>query len=242
MKDQDQRPGILPPLTPAQKRARASVELVMDAEGRTAIKLSEEKTEVAFIPMAAEGLYVTYTSPSVFRTRYPHSQHDPKSPRSLQGATVMAAARCFVVHSTFCGAEPRAVEALEQLVPITKHEKERIHEMSTKKPEPTTKTKPTKAKPEKTVSTTSKASAAKPAKSTSSKPDGERKPKPSVTFRELIIQGKLTDDQIFAEVQKRHPEVTEDKRSYVAWYRNDLRKKGENPPAQKKSMKEDKAA
>lgn len=59
------------------------------------------------------------------------------------------------------------------------------------------------------------------------------------TFRELIMQGKLTDDAIFAEVRKRHPEVTPEKRSYVAWYRNDLKKKGENPPAPKKELKKD---
>ena len=58
----------------------------------------------------------------------------------------------------------------------------------------------------------------------------ERKPSASVRFRELIMEGKLTDDAIFAAVQKEF-NLSDDKRSYVAWYRNDLTKQGKNPPA-----------
>lgn len=225
------KPGLLPPLTPSQKKACQAIELVMDHEGRTAIVLKEEKTEVAFIPLLVEGLCVTYTSPSVFRQKFPLSQRDPKSPRSLQATSAAAAARCYVTHATFCGADKSALDELERLVPITVKEKEKI--MSVKKADP---------KPEKTAKK-SAAKATKPEKgaakaSKPAKPTDEKKAKPSVTFRELIMQGKLTDDQIFAEVQKRHPEVGDDKRSYVAWYRNDLKKKGENPPAPKKGLKD----
>lgn len=48
-------------------------------------------------------------------------------------------------------------------------------------------------------------------------------------FQELIRQGKLTDDQIFAKVQAEFG-LDDKKRSYVSWYRNYLRKKGENVP------------
>ena len=46
------------------------------------------------------------------------------------------------------------------------------------------------------------------------------------------MEGKLTDDQIFAKVQKEF-NLDDNKRSYVKWYRNDLNKKGMNPPAAK---------
>jgi len=234
------KPGILPPLTTAQAKACKSVVLCMDREGRTAIRLRAEGEEVAFIPMSADGLFVTYTTPSVFRTKFPLMNTDEGAPRSLRGATVMSAARCYVVHATYCGAEPRAVEELERLVPVTQHEKERIRDMSTKKPSEKSSNK------EKTVSTGKKGTVVKPsaadkgtkAPRSTSGPAGERRASASQTFRELIMRGTLTDDQIFAEVQKRHPEVGNDKRKYVAWYRNDLRKNGENPPAQKKALKE----
>ena len=46
------------------------------------------------------------------------------------------------------------------------------------------------------------------------------------------MAGKLTDDQIFSKVQDQYG-LEDNKRSYVTWYRNDLTKKGMNPPAAK---------
>jgi len=56
-----------------------------------------------------------------------------------------------------------------------------------------------------------------------------RKPSASSMFAELIMAGVLTDDQIFAQVQTAFG-LSDDKKSYTKWYRNDLRKKGKNPP------------
>ena len=64
-----------------------------------------------------------------------------------------------------------------------------------------------------------------------------RGPTASSLFKELIMGTNVrnaqsfgwTDDEIFAEVQSQYA-LSDEKRSYVAWYRNDLRKKGENPP------------
>ena len=55
------------------------------------------------------------------------------------------------------------------------------------------------------------------------------------TFRSLIMANAtakkpLTDDQIFEAAQKAHPDLDESKRNYVKWYRNDLKKAGQNPP------------
>lgn len=234
MKDDDNKPGVLPRLTPQQKRACESAELVMDNGGRTAIALRQTKDEVAYIPMSDEGVFMMHASPSNFRKRYPLSQRDPKSPRSLQASNAERAARCYVTHATYSGADESALRELESLVPITKQEKEKIAMASSnKKKGPTTggdKDKEPKAR---------KPAAAADGKKTTPAAPKEKRVTSASTFRELIMKGGLTDDQIFAEVRKRHPDVTPDKRKYVAWYRNHLKKEGENPPAPKRSPKED---
>jgi len=51
-------------------------------------------------------------------------------------------------------------------------------------------------------------------------------------FQDLIMAGKLTDDQIFEKVQAEFG-LDEKKRGYVKWYRNHLKKQGANPPEAK---------
>lgn len=220
------RPGALPDLTPAQRKAQEGALLVADEQGRTAIRVSETENEIGYIPMAAEGCHVLYTSPANFRLRYKFTHKDPKPLPSMRSSTITSAARCYVLHATYAGATEEALTALEQLVPITTAEREKIMTASKTK-----KTAPEAA-----------GAAPKAAKKTTKAPKEKKERGPSVgaTFRELIMAGKLTDDQIFAEVQKRHPQVGDDKRKYVAWYRNDLVKKGENPPKKKEAPKADK--
>jgi len=68
--------------------------------------------------------------------------------------------------------------------------------------------------------------AAKPVKA------GEKKPSAAQMFQDLIMAGKLTDDQIFEKVQAEFG-LDEKKRGYVKWYRNHLKKQGANPPEAK---------
>jgi hypothetical protein len=49
-------------------------------------------------------------------------------------------------------------------------------------------------------------------------------------FRELILKGGQPDAKIFEAVQAKY-HLDDSKRSYVAWYRNQLKKQGKNPPA-----------
>jgi len=51
-------------------------------------------------------------------------------------------------------------------------------------------------------------------------------------FKDLIMEGKKTDDQIFAAVKAKF-NLDDKKRSYVAWYRNQLTKDGKKVPAAK---------
>lgn len=73
------------------------------------------------------------------------------------------------------------------------------------------------------------AKAAKQAKKTGAKVPREQKETASSMFRELIMAGKLTDDQIFKKVQAKYG-LDEGKRNYVTWYRYQLRKQGKKPP------------
>lgn len=66
------------------------------------------------------------------------------------------------------------------------------------------------------------------------KAPGEKRVTAAQVFQELIMQGKLTDDQIFAKVQEQFG-LDDGKRGYVKWYRNHLRKQGKNPPEAKGS-------
>jgi len=61
------------------------------------------------------------------------------------------------------------------------------------------------------------------------KEKGARKESASSMFQSLIMEGKLTDDAIFAKVQKAFG-LDDKKRAYVSWYRNHLRKGGAKVP------------
>lgn len=75
-----------------------------------------------------------------------------------------------------------------------------------------------------------KKTAAKQAK----KSGADKAPRESAAgmFCELIMAGNLTDDKIFEKVQTKFG-LGDDKRKYVAWYRNKLTKDGRKPPAAK---------
>lgn len=76
-----------------------------------------------------------------------------------------------------------------------------------------------------------KAAKAKKANGKSRQP-GEKRESAAQMFQDLIMEGKKTDDQIFAAVKAKY-KLDDKKRSYVAWYRNKLTKDGKKPPAAK---------
>lgn len=78
--------------------------------------------------------------------------------------------------------------------------------------------------------TTTMAKPAKKEAAASTKEKAPRGPSASSRFKELIMANAtakkpLTDDEIFAKVAAEFG-LDESKRTYVAWYRNDMRKKG----------------
>lgn len=76
-----------------------------------------------------------------------------------------------------------------------------------------------------------KAAKAKKADAKNKKP-GEKRESAAQMFCDLIMAGNLTDDKIFAKVQDKF-KLDDKKRSYVAWYRNKLKKDGKKPPEAK---------
>lgn len=76
------------------------------------------------------------------------------------------------------------------------------------------------------------AKAAKVAKKSGKKGDAAPRESAAGMFCELIMAGNLTDDKIFEKVRVKFG-LDDKKRSYVAWYRNKLKKDGKKPPEAK---------
>lgn len=86
---------------------------------------------------------------------------------------------------------------------------------------------PTTAKKEETPKSVTKAKTKGPPAKVVKKPMSAAQ-----RFQELIMEGKHTDDQIFAKVQREF-DLDDGKKGYVKWYRNYLRKQGKKPPEPK---------
>lgn len=194
-----------------------------DRQRRTCIQVERSAGLVKFIPLDVSlGLEVHSTSTDSFDQRF----------TPMEGYPVDKACQLFVNYSQTLGATKEAMEYLGQVINISKQELE----MATTKKQTTveksaTKTATKKAAPVKTVKT--EKPAAKPAKPVA-KPAkaGEKKMSAAQMFQDLIMAGKLTDDQIFEKVQAEFG-LDEKKRGYVKWYRNHLKKSGSNPPEAK---------
>lgn len=195
-----------------------------DHQGRTCINVGPiditDKSRIGYIPMAiGEGFQLEKTSDVSWESRY---KPMPKYP-------IDKACQLFLNYCTALGASTEVLDCLAAVITVTKEDREMATSKFTNPPPSNVKKKaPAKKSPAK------KAAAKKaPAKKTPAK----RKAKATTTeyksaaamFQGLIMEGKLTDDEIFAAVQEQFG-LDDKKRSYVSWYRNKLRKDGQNPP------------
>lgn len=213
-----------------------------DHQRRTCILFERSSDQVRFVALDIEnGLDLGLAEPKHFDDRF----------KPMVDYPVEKAAKLYVEYARGLGATERVMRLLAKLTTVT-HED---IEMATAKkgaraaaPVKTDKKAPAKkaagkAAPEKEVK--AKGGKAKPApvekkgkaaptekakKAPAEKKD--RGPTAAKRFQELIMEGKKTDDQIFAVVQKEFG-LDDNKRSYVKWYRNYLTKQGQNPPAAK---------
>ncbi len=200
-----------------------------DHNRRTCIQVDRSAGLVKFIPLdIILGLEVHSTSADSFDQRF----------TPMEGYPVEKACQLFVNYSQTLGATKEAMDYLGQIVNVSKQELE----MATTKKQ-TAAEKPAAAKAAKPVA---KKAAAKPTEvkagrravdpvvkpATKSAKPGEKKMSAAQMFQDLIMAGKLTDDQIFEKVQAEFG-LDEKKRGYVKWYRNHLKKQGQNPPEAK---------
>jgi len=215
----------------ATKKQASAIMPCHDHNRRTCIQVDRSAGLVKFIPLdIILGLEVHSTSADSFDQRF----------TPMEGYPVEKACQLFVNYSQTLGATKEAMDYLGQVINVSKQELE----MATTKKQ-TVAEKPAAAKAVKPVA---KKAAAKPTEvkagrraidpvvkaKPAEKPakSGEKKMSAAQMFQDLIMAGKLTDDQIFEKVQAEFG-LDEKKRGYVKWYRNHLKKQGQNPPEAK---------
>lgn len=213
-----------------------------DRQRYTAIEVSRESGRVRHLILEpGKGVVLNTSSEQVFDLRF----------KPITGYPSDKAVNHFFEFAKRLGASEEAAECLSLMLP---HHKETI--MATAKKKVAEEKKPVKKTTTAKEPVVKKAAAKKapdgwPFDNATGKPlkgkaaprpaekpakpaakAGEKKPSASAMFQELIMEGKLTDDQIFKKVQAAFG-LDDKKRSYVTWYRNHLTKEGKNPPKAK---------
>ena len=205
-----------------------------DHQRRTCIQVGRVNGHVKYIPLdVGVGLEVQTMSADVFDQRYQPMVNYP----------VEKACQLYLSYSQNIGATKEALDFLGQVVNVSKQEFEMATAKKTAAPADEKRATPRRAtngKPEPAkagrravdpVVTPPKGKATKPVKAPAEK-TGEKRESAAQMFQDLIMAGKLTDDQIFEKVQEKFG-LDEKKRGYVKWYRNHLKKQGKNPPEPK---------
>ena len=180
----------------------------LDYHKHSCVELSRTEKSVKYIPMADSGLEVFERGIDAFEEEFPTVATD---------YPVEKAAAVYVRFAQHLGATKAALDALGRFITISKKE----YEMATAKPVTTTAAKSGVVKAGGTAKTPKAPSAPK-----------EKRVTVASRFQDLIMEGKLTDAEIFDVVQKEF-KLDDSKKGYVSWYRNYLRKHGKNPPAPK---------
>jgi len=218
VKKADPAPAAKKPQAAPKAPAVKGPIVCLDRQRHTCIELSRQDGTVKFIPLSIEGLEVQEMSAERFDKIW--------SPRIDYPAD--RAAKLYAGYAADLGGSLEAMQALATIIPLSQPE----ISMATTKKKAAEAAKPaakkTAAPKADTKAAAKKTAAPKAAKEST----GERKPSAAQMFKDLIMEGKKTDDQIFAAVQKAF-NLDDNKRGYVKWYRNDLTKKGLNPPAAK---------
>lgn len=210
----------------ASKKPTPGIIPCYDRQRRTCIQVERIGAHVKYIPLDVnEGLQVLTATANEFDQRYEPMVNYPAE----------KACQLFLNYSQTIGATKEALGYLGQIVNVSKQEADMATTKKTAATEKAaaTKTAAKKAAPAKPAAKPAPVKATKPAAKPAAK-TGEKKISAAQMFQDLIMQGKLTDDQIFEKVQAQFG-LDEKKRGYVKWYRNHLKKQGANPPEAKVS-------
>jgi len=223
-------------VTPGQKTVVVAEDTTVqhrfcfDREQRTCLVVSQDAEVTKFIPLETEsGLCICTTSTIQFTERF----------RTVPNHSLSKGAAVYARYAREVGATPEVMAFLGHFTSLTPQEvamatnrkKTNDETTATKKVAAKEKVAAKSPKIEKSIKGLKPTEA--PAKKTESpKPSGEKKLTASKMFQDLIMEGKLTDAKIFEKVQAKFG-LDDSKFSYVKWYRNDLKKRGMNPPEAK---------
>ena len=209
-------PVARPALRPAAVRDPA-IRLVVAHGGRTAIVIKRDALTTEYLNLNPEGLRVESSDSARFDSRHKPETYD-----------VVRAAKKYLDFATRHGATGAALEALVRVITPRMTREDEEHVMAARK-----KQAEKNEKIQKSVDRKPKVKAEAGANG-EKKSRAPRAPRASAAslFRELIMRGTLSDDQIFERVQEKFG-LEEKSRKHVAWYRNKLKNSGMNPPPKK---------
>lgn len=196
----------------ATKQVKTNSTLIpcYDRNRRTVLQVACDGETTKYIPLdISEGLEVLKLDTTEFDRRYHPMVNYPAE----------KAAQLYLGYSLTIGASDEALEFLGRTITITKQE----HDMATSKKKAAGKA--AEDKKAAAAKKAAKAAGTKPAKKKTAKEPGAKRETAAQMFQDLIMEGKLTDDQIFAKVKAKFG-LDDKKRGYVKWYRNHLRKTG----------------
>ena len=227
-----QRRVITPSAPPPKVKAKdlAPSQVYIDFNRKTCIEVLRAEGTVSYIPFETDDLIAIHEDTArSFDKRF----------KMLDGYPVERAAKLYLAYAANLGITRDALARLSHFAQIKEGEFV-MAAATTKKEAPVKKV---AAKPEPLVPKAKKEVAAptppaKPAKAEPAKKDAPAAKAPRVSaaqrFKDLIMEGKLTDKQIFLKVQGEF-NLDDAKSGYVAWYRNWLKKNTPGPvPEQKK--------
>jgi len=217
------------------KESSLSPGVFSDKKRHTCILCSSSSGKAQYIPLCiADGMVVREVSVDEFQNTW----------KAIPEYPLDRAADLYIQYALDIGAESDAIDYLSKM---TKNQKEAIAKVKANGPRDVKQVMRKKSGPMSPAGMTEEKARAKPSgpppvfkenkkqaskKAPAKKAVGPKKPSAASRFRELIMEGKLSDQQIFAAVQKEFG--LDDKRfTYVKWYRDKLRKDGLNPPEAK---------
>lgn len=201
-----------------------------DAARRSCIQVERGIDTVKFVPLDIDnGLVVVTCSKREFDDRF----------KPMTDYPAAKAVKLYVEYAQSIGATVEVMEYFSKAIKVTEREFKMATTKTSAAADRTTKISAAKAAADKATKAeqaaqpkaTKAAAKTAPAKPAAKGKAGETEyGSAAQMFQGLIMEGKLTDDEIFAQVQKKFG-LDDKKRSYVNWYRNHLKKDGKNPPA-----------
>ena len=192
--------------------SRHAYRVCRDEKNRICIEVDENNGRISFIPLCINGFEVHKTSLTSFNERY----------KPIDEYPIDQACQLFMSYCIHAGASGEVLDYLGRYVNITDEDRTMAESKLAPENKAPAKRAPAKRAPAKKA----------PAKKAPVKKTDDGYSSAFKMFQGLIMDGKLTDDEIFKEVQDKF-NLDDKKRSYVAWYRNYLKKKGSNPPESK---------